>query len=100
MISTRQAGVGQGGVPVWRPDGKEIFYIAPDRSLMAVEVTVKGTTLEPGLPRVLFGPILAVGGRNYAVSADGKRFLAMTRPGRRTDAPITFVQNWRPEAKK
>jgi hypothetical protein len=100
MISTKQAGVGQGGVPGWRPDGKEIFYIAPDRSLMAVEVTIKGTTLEPGLPRVLFGPVLAVGGRNYAVSADGKRFLAMTRPGRRTDAPITLVQNWRPEAKK
>jgi Tol biopolymer transport system component len=100
LISTRQAGVGQGGVPMWRPDGKEIFYIAPDRSLMAVEVTVEGTTLEPGLPRVLFGPILAVGGRNYAVSADGKRFLTMMRPGRRTDAPITLVQNWRPEAKK
>jgi hypothetical protein len=33
---------------------------------MAVEVTAKGTTLEAGLPRVLFGPILAVGGRNYA----------------------------------
>jgi Tol biopolymer transport system component len=100
MISTKQAGVGQGGVPGWRPDGKEIFYIAPDRSLMAVEVTIKGTTLEPGLPRVLFGPVLAVGGRNYAVSADGKRFLAMTRPGRQTDAPITLVQNWRPKAKQ
>ena len=100
LISTKQAGVGQGGVPVWRPDGREIFYIAPDRSLMAVEVTVKGTSLEAGLPRVLFGPILAVGGRNYAVSADGKRFLTLIRPGRRTDAPITLIQNWQPEAKK
>ena len=100
LISTKQAGVGQGGVPVWRPDGKEIFYIAPDRSLMAVEVTVKGTALEAGLPRVLFGPILGVGGRNYAVSADGKRFLTLMRPGRRTDAPITLIQNWHPAAKR
>jgi Tol biopolymer transport system component len=96
LISTRQAGAGQGGVPVWRPDGREIFYIAPDRSLMAVEVTAKGTTLEAGLPRVLFGPILAVSGRNYAVSADGKRFLTYTRPGLRTNAPITLIQNWQP----
>ena len=100
LISTKQAGVGQGGVPVWRPDGREIFYIAPDRSLMAVEVTVKGTTIEAGLPRVLFGPIIGVGGRNYAVSADAKRFLTLMRPGRRTDAPITLVQHWQPEAKK
>ena len=97
LISTRQAGTGQGGVPVWRPDGREIFYIAPDRSLMAAAVTTKGTTLEAGLPRVLFGPIIAVGGRNYAISADGKRFLSYTRPGLRTTAPITLIQNWQPE---
>jgi dipeptidyl aminopeptidase/acylaminoacyl peptidase len=96
LISTRQAGLGQGGVPTWRPDGKEIFYIAPDRSLMAVSLTIKGTALEPGLPRMLFGPILAVGGRNYAVSRDGKRFLAVLRPGVRADVPITLVQNWKP----
>ena len=100
LISTRQAGVGQGGVPMWRPDGKEIFYIAPDRSLLAVEVTIKGTTLEPGLPRRLFGPIPGVGGRNYAVSSDGKRILTLMRPGRRTDAPITLIQNWQPQPKK
>ena len=98
LISTRQAGSGQGGVPVWRRDGKEIFYIAPDRNLMAAAITVKGTTLEAGLPRVLFGPILAVGGRNYTVSADGKRFFTYTRPGLRTITPITLIQNWTPGA--
>ena len=45
---------------------------------------------------MLFGPILAVGGRNYAVSADGKRFLTYTRPGLRANVPITLVQNWQP----
>jgi Tol biopolymer transport system component len=99
LISTRQAGSGQGGVPVWRRDGEEVFYIAPDRTLMAVAITVKGTTIEAGLPRALFGPILAVGGRNYAVSADGKRVFAYTRPGLRTNVPITLIQNWQPVAK-
>ena len=96
VISTRQSGSGSGGVPLWRPDGREIFYIAPDRSLMAVAVTLSRTTLEAGLPRALFGPVLAVGGRNYAVSADGKRFLAYTAPGLRANVPITLIQNWRP----
>ena len=85
---------------MWRRDGQEVFYIAPDRTLMAVAITVKGTTIEAALPRALFGPILAVGGRNYAVSADGKRVFAYTRPGLRTNAPITLIQNWQPEAKK
>jgi Tol biopolymer transport system component len=100
LISTKQAGVGQGGVPTWRPDGKEIFYIAPDRTLMAVDVTVKGSTLEAGLARKLFGPIPAVGGRSYAVSPDGKRVLTYTVPGERTNAPITLIQNWQPQTKE
>ena len=96
VISTRQSGSGSGGVPLWRPDGREIFYIAPDRSLMAAAVTLSRTTLDSGLPRALFGPVLAVGGRNYAVSADGKRFLTYTAPGLRANVPITLIQNWRP----
>ena len=52
--------------------------------------------LEAGLPRPLFGPILAVGGRNYAVSADGKRFLTYTSLGLRANVPITLIQNWQP----
>jgi hypothetical protein len=49
-----------------RDDRGGIFYIAPDRRLMAVAVTPRGTMLEAGRPRALFGPILVVGGRNYA----------------------------------
>jgi Tol biopolymer transport system component len=96
LISTKQAGLGNGGVPVWRPDGKQIFYIAPDRTLMAVDVSVTGTTLDASLARKLFGPIPAVGGRNYALSADGKRFLTYTLPGQDANATITLIQHWQP----
>jgi Tol biopolymer transport system component/predicted Ser/Thr protein kinase len=96
LISTKQTDAGQGGVPVWHPDGREIFYIAPDRTLMAVEVTARGTTLEASLPRKLFGPIPAVGGRNYAVSPDGKRFLTYSVHGDHSNAPITLIQHWQP----
>jgi hypothetical protein len=37
----------------WRRDGKELFYIAPDRNLMAV--SIEGTaTLAIGRPTALF----------------------------------------------
>ena len=57
----------------WRSDGKEIFYLAPDRTLMSVPVRADGGRFEPSSPRVLFktraaGP-LATGLRfNYDVS--------------------------------
>jgi serine/threonine protein kinase/Tol biopolymer transport system component len=96
LISTKQAGIGNGGVPVWRPDGTQIYYIAPDRTLMAVDVRVTGTTLDASLARKLFGPIPAVGGRNYALSADGKRFLTYTLPAQDADPAITLIQHWQP----
>lgn len=38
-----------GGIQArWRPDGKELYYIAPDGKLMAASIQVKGTALEPG----------------------------------------------------
>ncbi len=83
-------------MPIWRRDGREVFYIEPDRSLMAVPVSVKGTTLDAGLPRPLFGPILAVNGLNYAVSDDGTRIFTYIQPGARTAVPITLIQHWRP----
>jgi len=44
-----------GGIePRWRGDGKELFYLAPDRRLMAVGVKSAGDRLEAGIPRALF----------------------------------------------
>ena len=66
-----------GGIqPVWSRDGKEIFYAALDGRLMAVPVSA-GATFSSGTPQPLFQASLRlnVGARQYAVSADGQRFL-------------------------
>jgi Tol biopolymer transport system component len=70
-----------GGIqPVWRRDGRELFYIAPDRKLMAVPVQ-SSATLIVGIPAAVFDtymPIpIRVGGswHEYDVTADGNRFL-------------------------
>jgi hypothetical protein len=40
--------------PRWRPDGTELYYIAPDGKLMASPVGLNGATIEPGRPVALF----------------------------------------------
>ncbi len=75
-------------------DGKEIFYLAPDGRLMAVDVKL-GATLEVGVPKALFDPRCKKGpGREYDVSPDGRRFLVDQILGEETPAPITLIQNW------
>jgi hypothetical protein len=43
----RRLSAGGGAHPQWRGDGKELYYLAPDRKLMAVDVR-SGATLETG----------------------------------------------------
>jgi Tol biopolymer transport system component len=70
---------GANGTPSWRRDGKELYYVGPDRSVMVVEVS---TT--PGAPfqkaRVLFRPPGAVPVPIANLSADGERFVGMPPP--------------------
>ena len=89
-----------GGQPVWRADGKELFYLAADGSLMAVPVNVSAQ-FEAGVPQTLFptGARLNDAGRFgddgqvYAATKDGTRFLVVGR--RQSDAaPLTVVLNW------
>jgi eukaryotic-like serine/threonine-protein kinase len=45
----------QGGAQsVWRRDGRELFYVAPDRTMMSVAVTGQGGALMFGRPTALF----------------------------------------------
>jgi predicted Ser/Thr protein kinase len=91
-----------GGAQVrWRRDGRELFYVALDRTLMAVPIRVppSGGTIEPGTPVSLFptrisGGAVPRGKHQYAVSPDGQRFLmlvAVEEPA----SPITVILNWK-----
>src|SRR5262249_52820372 len=93
-----------GGIfPAWRPDGKELYYIAPDGKMMAAPIAVREAQLEPGAPVALFqtrtagGPLNVSLGRQFDVSRDG-RFLINT-PDEAVASPITILQNWRPLTK-
>jgi serine/threonine protein kinase len=96
-----QISSGGGSQPRWRRDEKEIFYIAPDKKLMAVEIKA-GSGFEVGVPRVLFNTQIKVTDPffEYDVSADGERFLVNTVAAEERSKPITVVQNWTAGLKK
>jgi len=90
-----------GSYPRWRRDGKELFYIAPDQTLMAVEITT-ASQFAAGVPTALFRTQIKRLdiGFQYDVSPDGKRFLINTLAGEEKSEAITIVQNWTAELKR
>jgi serine/threonine protein kinase/Tol biopolymer transport system component len=99
----RQVSTAGGIYPVWRPDGKEVFYVDPLSAMMAAPIAVTGSSLEPGTPVRLFptriygGGVEAQQGRQYDVAPDGRFLINMELD---TVAPITLLQNWQGNAKK
>jgi hypothetical protein len=89
----------EGGTrPVWRRDGKELFYIAEDNKMMAVDV-MSGAAFGHGTPKALFDVRTALTAL-YAVTADGKRFLILNPAEQEANAPMTVVVNWLAGLKK
>jgi serine/threonine protein kinase/Tol biopolymer transport system component len=94
----------EGGVrPRWRPDEKELFYIASDRKLTAVPVVDAQGAFATGTPTALFEIPFEPSNVNsypYDVSRDGQRFLVITPPQEAKETPITVVLNWTAALKK
>ena len=85
-----------GSMPVWSRDGKELFFIAPDRRLMRAGIQLgPEPTIE--VPESLF--ITAVKyttdmPAQYDVSPDGRRFLINTLLEEDAAQSITLIVNW------
>jgi hypothetical protein len=90
---------GSAGMARWRNDGKELVYLAPDGSLMSVDVTAD-TAFHGSLPKALFQfprSVLAMTNTPGAISdatRDLQRFL-ITVPAQVNVRPeFTMVLNW------
>jgi Tol biopolymer transport system component len=90
----RQISLEGGWDPRWSGNGKEVFYIAPDGTLMAAEVSAVpgGKQIRSETPVPLFQTSLSRP-HSYAVTRDGKRFL-MPIPVDKTSPAITILLNW------
>jgi len=93
-----QVSSGGGEVPRWRADGKEIFFLSADNTMMAAPVTSE-TNFDSGNPVALFqtAPRQPSSSRDqfvYDVSKDGQHFLILTQVKQPGTPPMTVVLNW------
>jgi serine/threonine protein kinase len=90
-----QVSTAGGDHPLWRRDGKGIFYISPSGMLVETAIAVVEGGLQFGEESPLFSYQGARGGEyTYAVSSDGNRFLVLQPRNRSTANRLSLIQNW------
>jgi eukaryotic-like serine/threonine-protein kinase len=92
-----------GTQPWWRGDGREIFYLGPDQTLMSVGVQA-GDSFESSAPKPLlkasFPMLIPAYWSNYCPTSDGQRFLVSELVTETASTPINVVLNWTAALKK
>ena len=94
-----------GNVPVWSPNGRELFYLNGQK-MMVVDVQLQ-PTFRAGKPRVLFeGKFLAgprilgfESSKGYDVSAGGQRFVMVQAEEQTAKPELQVTLNWFEELK-
>jgi serine/threonine-protein kinase len=98
-----------GGFPQWSPNGRELFFLSPDRRIMVVDYSIKGNSFSPGVPRLWSKQqiLLKRGGgaiQPYALAADGKRFAVMLYSDGTSESKsplrLTFLLNFGDELRR
>jgi hypothetical protein len=94
-----------GRAPLWSRDGRELFYLRADNTMMAVAVAA-GAAWRRSEPRVLFqlrSAFLLLEPSYYTpwdVAPDGRFIFARSREGGRDRrAPLIVIENWMEEVK-
>jgi len=91
-----------GGLPHWRSDGGELFYMTSDGRVMSVSIRVGADGgLESGQPQKFFQarPIPKYWNL-FDASPDGQRFLVNIPLEWTSALPITVVTNWTEKLKE
>jgi eukaryotic-like serine/threonine-protein kinase len=89
-----------GGVqPRWRRDGRELFYISPHGTMIAVPVST-APVFQAGIPQAVFNTDMVdtgirTGPMSWDIPPDGKRFLIISDKSQETSS-LNVILNWRP----
>ena len=90
---SRKGGVG----PIWRDDGRELFYEG-EEALMAVSISGEPGSLKAGAPQKLFPVrthgLISTQPQNFETGAHGQRFLVNTVVGETSNASLEVTLNW------
>jgi serine/threonine-protein kinase len=97
-----QASEQGGSRPVWAHNGKELFYLSAEQSLMSVSFSESAGAFVQSTPQKLISMPQQAGGsaRAYDVSGDDRRFLTIKNEAGSDRAEISVVLNWFEELKK
>ena len=88
---------GGGSHPEWSRDGKQLYYLAPDKRIMAVAVETARVRFSSGAPRALFQSDIVNDFRaRFAVTSDGQQFLIPSEAGQAGAAVAMVIVNWMP----
>jgi serine/threonine protein kinase len=89
----RRVSANGAGAPLWRKDGKELFYVTLDGKFMSVDVQC-GERLVTGVPRFLFQLPFPVDVRTivFCVAENGNKFI-FAEPVESQET-LTVVLNW------
>jgi serine/threonine-protein kinase len=94
----RQISTGGGGAPAWASDGKELFFVRGDGTLMAADIRL-GAKIDSGIPHALMKGIAIVpnsGGRPFEITRDGTRVVILERSaqGAAQGPQQVVILNW------
>jgi Tol biopolymer transport system component len=93
-LSARWQISGNGGDrPRWRRDGRELYYVRLDGTIMAVSVNGTGTDFRVEAEKPLFQVFQRIILQTFDVTGDGGRFLINTLGGDEGE-PLAVVTHW------
>ena len=78
-------------LPLWAPDGRELYYVDPEQRVMAVRLHEDAAGLTLSEPEQLFHHQSS---GYLAVSPDGTRFLGLRKLEQASIKPFTLVLDW------
>ncbi len=98
--SVQQVSINGGTTPRWRKDGRQLFYISGDNTIMSAEVNVSNSTFSVGAVKPLIDFISSGGSTLQDITGDGQRFLQLVIPQETAPTPLTLVANFLTELNK
>jgi Tol biopolymer transport system component len=88
-----QVSAAGGSLPLWRGDGRELYFVSVDNKIMAAPVQAD-SSFHAGSPAPLFAIHPKSSPGVFDVTADGQRFLVNSLPADLSSPPLTLISNW------
>ena len=83
-----------GRTAAWRADGKELYWVGPDDTLMAASVELQAAGVRVGRTEALFRLPTEDRFSSFQPGRDGRRFLVQEPESALQDRPMVVVENW------